>query len=155
MSELPTFATAQSVAQLKALYSQLLDEADDVKARVTDFKQRSAAIEGRARTPEDDIRVTVGPHGDLRTLEIDPRAYRKLGPTELAQEIVELCERAHRDAGEKVGDLMKSVLGRDFDVEAYLRGDAQPPRPSRLPSSAPNQGLDLGEWLDRLKEGNL
>ncbi|WP_194908029.1 YbaB/EbfC family nucleoid-associated protein [Catenulispora rubra] len=151
MSELPTFATAQSVAQLKALYSQLLDEADDVKARVTDFKQRSAAVEGRARTPEDDIRVTVGPHGDLRTLEIDPRAYRKLGPTELAQEIVELCERAHRDAGEKVGDLMKSALGRDFDVEAYLRGDAQPPRPSRLPSS----DLDLGDWLDRLKEGNL
>ena len=151
MSESPTFATAQSVAQLKVLYSQLLDEADDLKARVKDFKQRSAAVEGRARTPEDDIRVTVGPHGDLRALEIDPRAYRKLGPTELSQEIVELCEKAHRDAGEQVADLMKSVLGRDFDVEAYLRGDSQPPRPSRLPSSA----LDLGEWLDRLKEGNL
>jgi DNA-binding protein YbaB len=139
------------VAQLKTLYSQLLDEADDLKARVKDFKERSATVEGRARTPEDDIRVTVGPHGDLRTLEIDPRAYRKLGPTELSQEIVELCEKAHRNAGEQVGDLMRSALGRDFDVEAYLRGDSQPPRPSRLPSSA----LDMGEWLDRLKEGNL
>lgn len=165
MSELPRFATAQSVAHLKALYSQLLDEADDLKGRVTDFKERSAAVEGRARTPEDDIRVTVGPQGTLRTLEIEPRAYRKLGPTELSREIVELCEKAHRDAGEQVGALMKSVLGRDFDVEAYLRGDAQPPRPSRLPvarpSSAPESGglgsdnLDLGEWLDRLKEGNL
>ena len=153
MSELPRFATAQSVAQLKALYSQLLDEADDVKSRVMDFKERSAAVEGRARTPEDDIRVTVGPHGDLRSLEIDPRAYRKLGPSELSEEIVELCKKAHRDAGEKVGELMKSTLGRDFDVEAFLRGDAQPPRPSRLPSTGSD--LDLGAWLDRLKEGNL
>ena len=156
MSELPRFATAQSVAQLKALYAQLLDEADDLKGRVKNFKERSAAVEGKARTPEDDIRVTVGPQGNLRTLEIDPRAYRKLGPAELSREIVELCEKAHRNAGEQVGELMKSVLGRDFDVDAYLRGDAQPPRPSRLPSSGPESGgLDMGEWLDRLKEGNL
>jgi len=153
VSEIPKFATAQSVAQLKTLYAQLLDQADDLKVRVADFKERSTAIEGRARTPEDDIRVTVGPQGELRSLEIEPRAYRKLGPTELSREIIELSKKAHRDAGEQVGDLMKSALGRDFDVEAYLRGDAQPPRPSQSPASA--AAIDLGEWLDRLKEGNL
>lgn len=151
MSEIPRFATPQSVDRLKTLYAQLLDEAEGLKARVGDFKDRSAAVEGRARTSEDDIAVTVGPHGELRSLRIDPRAYRKLGPTELSEEIVELCRKAHRDAGQQIGDLMKTVLGRDFDVDAYLRGDSQPPRPSRLPGP----DVDLGEWLDRLRDGRL
>ena len=146
---LPDFATPRSVAESRAVYASLLDEADRLKANVAAFRERSAAVEGRARTPEDDIRVTVGPQGELRRLEIEPRAYRKLGPAALAEEIVDLSEKARKDAAEKIAEAMRATLGRDFDVDAHLRGEPQPARESRLPVP----GQPLGEWLDRLRGG--
>jgi DNA-binding protein YbaB len=151
MSEMPNFATPQSVAQAKAAYASLLDDVDKLKERVATMREQTAAIEGRARTPEDDIRVVVGPQGDLRKLEIEPRAYRKLGPTELSEEILALCKKAQRDAAEKIKELMSSTMGRDFDVEAHLEGRPQPARESRLPTA----GQSMAEWLDRIKEGRL
>lgn len=147
----PTFATEQTVAQAKAVYANLLDEVDSLKQRAAEFRDRAAAVEGEAATAEKDVRVVVGPQGELRTLEIDPRAYRRLGPTELAEEILALSRKAHQSAGEQIQAATREVLGRDFDVEAYLAGRPQPPRASRLPTA----GQSMAEWLDRLKEGRL
>lgn len=147
----PMFATEQTVAQAKTLYASLLDEVDDLKQRAVEFRERAAAVEGEAATAEKDVRVVVGPQGDLRKLEIDPRAYRRLGPTELAEEILALSKEARQSAGDQIQDATREVLGRDFDVEAYLDGRPQPPRASRLPTA----GQSMAEWLDRLKEGRL
>ena len=147
----PLFATEQTVAQAKALYANLLDEVDDLKQRAVEFRERAAAVEGEAATAEKDVRVVVGPQGELRKLEIDPRAYRRLGPTELADEILALSRKARQSAADKIQDVTREVLGRDFDVEAHLEGRPQPPRTSRLPTP----GQSMAEWLDRLKEGRL
>ena len=148
---LPTFATEQTVAQAKALYANLLDEVDDLKQRAEEFRERAAAVRGEAASAEQDVRVVVGPQGELRALEIDPRAYRRLSPTELAEEILALSRKAHAGAGEQIRTATREVLGRDFDVEAHLAGRPQPPRASRLPTA----GQSMAEWLDRLKEGRL
>jgi DNA-binding protein YbaB len=147
----PTFATEQTVAQAKAVYANLLDEVDGLRQRAAEFRERAAAVEGEAATAEKDVRVVVGPQGELRKLDIDPRAYRRLGPTELAEEILALSRTARRAAAEQIEHATREILGRDFDVEAHLEGRPQPPRESRLPTA----GQSMAEWLDRLKEGRL
>jgi hypothetical protein len=68
--------------------------------------------------------VTVGPRGELKELEINPKAYRKLSPTQLADAIVETAGVAARAAFAEVEQMLKPFMSVDASWEKLMSGEA-------------------------------
>ncbi len=76
------------------------------------------------------ISVTVGPQGQLRDIRLNPRVYRHLPPSELANAITEQAGRAAADATERRRQLMAplmpeelpydEVFGQGVSLDAFL-----------------------------------
>ena len=136
----------RSNAALRSRIEQLLGAYDRVKANVGQMRQRLAEAEGRAETKDGSVKVTVGPRGELRGLQLDPRAYRRFSPSELAAEILELTGQATRDVQRKVGEAMAPFLPEGVSVEQLTGGDVDPAGWRPPPGSV----RDLLEtWLPR------
>jgi len=110
--DVPQLHTPESVAQAKALFESLLGETEKLRVRALEARDKATKLECSAASVEHGVRVRVNSQGVLTGLDIDPRAYRKLGPAELAAKILELSEAARKDATKQMKDLLdESGLG--------------------------------------------
>ncbi|HXS65086.1 MAG TPA: YbaB/EbfC family nucleoid-associated protein [Streptosporangiaceae bacterium] len=139
-------ATPEINAALRGRIEQLLGDYDRVKANVGQMQRRLAEAEGHAETGDGSVKVTVGPRGELRELRLDPRAYRRFSPSELATEIIELTGQAAREVQKQVGEAMSPFLPEGVSVEQLTSGEVDPAR-WRPPSGSIKDLLET--WLPR------
>lgn len=111
-----------------------IDElAADINQRIAGTReayQAMGTIESTAQSADGMISVTVGPQGQLRDIRLNPRVYRHLPPSELANAITEQAGRAAADATERRRQLMAplmpeelpydEVFGQGVSLDAFL-----------------------------------
>lgn len=133
---------------MRARMEQLLGEYDNVRANLARLRSRMAEVKGSARSADGSIEVTVGPQGTLRALRIDPRAYRRLSPTELADEIVRLSGEAAGDARRQLADVMTPFLPAGVAYDQVADGTVDPadwaPRQPLTPAT-------FDQWWSRFR----
>jgi DNA-binding protein YbaB len=133
---------------MRARMEQLLGEYDSVRANLARLRSRMAEVEGSARSADGTIELTVGSQGTLRALRIDPRAYRRLSPTELADEIVRLSGEAAGDARRQFADVMAPFLPSGVAYDQVADGTVDPadwaPRQPLTPAA-------FDQWWSRFR----
>lgn len=104
-------------------------EIDRYMAKVTEqlqefggLQQRLATMSGEGFAAKDLIRVEVGPSGNLKAVEINPRAMR-LGSEALAEAIMEAAAAAISQVTEKINEAMEPFLGANNGLGAKVTGD--------------------------------
>ncbi|MEW9553849.1 YbaB/EbfC family nucleoid-associated protein [Nonomuraea sp. NPDC050783] len=85
------------------------------------------------------VSVTVGPRGQVQSIKLDPRVYRKLSPSQLARTIMEQIGAATAQVADRTKELMapfvpeglplEDVFGEGASIESFL------PQPVKLPSA--------------------
>ena len=120
----PEPATPERNAALRAQLERLLDEFDQVQADLATMRETLRSATGEARSKDGSVRVTVGPRGELRDLQLDPAAYRRLSPSELAAEIVSLTAAAGRDVQARLDEVMAPFLPKGVSYSEAVSGQA-------------------------------
>lgn len=91
---------------LQAHLDDLMEQYQAKRAQFQDLQRQMSSAEATVTAADGMVKVTVGPQGRLTGLEFDPRVYRKLSPTELAECVL----AAVQEAGGQVGDQMRAAL---------------------------------------------
>ncbi|MGH3387967.1 MAG: YbaB/EbfC family nucleoid-associated protein [Actinomadura sp.] len=91
---------------LQAHLDELMEQYQAKRAQFQDLQRQMSSAEATVTAADGMVKVTVGPQGRLTGLEFDPRVYRKLSPTELAECVL----AAVQEAGGQVGDQMRAAL---------------------------------------------
>jgi DNA-binding protein YbaB len=112
------------ISQLQAEFEALTAQYESTQKQLDTFRQRMPALRGTAESADKLVKVTVGPRGELKELEINPKAYRKLSPTQLADAIVETTEKAARAAFAEVEQMLKPFMSVDAPFEKLMSGEA-------------------------------
>lgn len=128
---------------------QLLGEFDQVRRDFGALRRTLESARGEARSADGYVRVIVGSRGDLRDLQLDPRAYRRFSPTELAAEILELSGKAVSDVQRQLERVMAPFLPKGVSYAEATSGQVD------LASWFPRQPLTadaFGEWWDGIRK---
>lgn len=119
------------------LLEQLVQEVNQQTEQLGKMHQKVRELSATARSKDGMVTVTVGPRGEVRTIEFDPRVYRKLSPSELSTLIVEQIGRATSQVSGEMRELMGpfvpdlpfgDLFGEGTSFESFLPG-AGPPQP--------------------------
>ncbi|GAB7040264.1 MULTISPECIES: YbaB/EbfC family nucleoid-associated protein [Catenuloplanes] len=118
-------------AALKARFADAYGQYERVRDGIGELRTRLSELSVSAVDAKELIRATVGPRGQLTSLEIEPRAYRAYEPHELADEITRVVADAAARATETVRELAGEVLPPGSAAMSHLRdGDlGAPPHP--------------------------
>jgi DNA-binding protein YbaB len=81
------------------------------------------------------VSVTVGPHGRVRGIELNPRVYRTLSPSQLADVIMQQVDQATAAVSEQSRRLLEplipdgvpyeEVFGQPATLDAFLPGPVE------------------------------
>ncbi|MEV0144468.1 MULTISPECIES: YbaB/EbfC family nucleoid-associated protein [unclassified Nonomuraea] len=117
------------------MLDELTAEYEQQLSRVRDAYGRLAELEATAQSGDGMVTVRVGPRGEVRAIELNPRVYRKLSPSELSHEIMTQIEQATASVTASSKELMGPLVPDDVPVEELLGEGAalalHPPRPGR------------------------
>jgi DNA-binding protein YbaB len=111
-------------AALRARLEGLLGEYEELRRRLDEAQRRMRALTAVARTDDGSVTVEVDSRSRLTRLEIDPRAYRRLSPSQLAAEIMRLHDKAAADVTHRAGEVMAPYLPAGASYEQILTGRA-------------------------------
>lgn len=109
-------------AALRARFEQLAGEYERMDAKLSEARRQMQELRGTASSADNGIKVTVGPRGGLVDLVVDPRTYRKLSPSELTAQVLELSAQAAEDAMARAEAIMRPLLPADVPVRGVLDG---------------------------------
>ncbi|REE96572.1 YbaB/EbfC family nucleoid-associated protein [Thermomonospora umbrina] len=115
-------------AEWQAHIDELLKEYRDKRAQLRELQERLATAEATATAADGMVTVTVGSQGQIKNVEFDPRVYRRLSPTELADAVMEAAENAASQVRQEVQDAVNPLAPPDlegFDLGKIL---GAPPR---------------------------
>jgi DNA-binding protein YbaB len=112
----------QDLGQLRALADSLTAESRRLRASLRDLQRDLAAVTGSARSPDGLVKATVGFRGQVLSLELDPRVYRRPDSKALADTIVATIQAATVEAGQRV-DAVSGRLSPTLDIRSVLEGD--------------------------------
>ncbi|MEV0144730.1 MULTISPECIES: YbaB/EbfC family nucleoid-associated protein [unclassified Nonomuraea] len=99
------------------LLRQLVQDVDRQTEQVKDMHHKVRDLTGSAQSEDGMVTVTVGPQGELRAVEFDPRVYRELTPTELAACVVEQAAVAARKVADELRTLAGPLIAEDVPFE--------------------------------------
>ncbi|MGP3936618.1 YbaB/EbfC family nucleoid-associated protein [Nonomuraea sp. KM88] len=126
------------------LLEQLVQEANQETEQLKQMQERMRLLSATVTSKDGMVTVTVGPRGEVRTIDLDPRVYRKLSPSELSASIVEQIGRATRQVSGEMKELMEpftsdlpldELFGVETGFESFLpRPGAPGAREPRPPS---------------------
>ncbi|MEV4752540.1 YbaB/EbfC family nucleoid-associated protein [Streptosporangium amethystogenes subsp. fukuiense] len=111
-------------------YNQQAEQLRDMYGRLDELAA-TACSEDRMVT------VTVGPRGQVRDIELDPRVYRRLSPPELSRSVMEQIGVATAEIMERTRELMapfapeglpyEEIFGEGVSFESFLPRPVDPP----------------------------
>ncbi|MFI6595581.1 YbaB/EbfC family nucleoid-associated protein [Nonomuraea sp. NPDC050536] len=122
--------------EFTAEIERLTEEYARQAARVKQAYGELNELEVTAESGDGLVAVTVGGRGQVRGIELNPRVYRKVSPSELAESIMELIDRATDTVTERSRELLgplvpdgvpyEELFGPGADLDALLPnpGDA-------------------------------
>jgi DNA-binding protein YbaB len=114
----------------QAHIDELLAEYRQKQADLKKLQETMASAEATVTAADDMVTVRVGPQGRLLDLQFNPRVYRRLSPSELAEAVL----TAVQEATARVGDQVRTAM--------------EPLRPDNAPYEAvAGEGLDLSKFL--------
>ncbi|MDX3106095.1 YbaB/EbfC family nucleoid-associated protein [Nonomuraea angiospora] len=99
------------------LLEQLVQEVNQQTEQLKKMQEKARELSATAKSKDGMVTVTVGPRGEVRTIEFDPRVYRKLSPSELAASVVEQIGRATRQVSTEMKELMEPFGMPDLPFE--------------------------------------
>ncbi|WP_214412824.1 YbaB/EbfC family nucleoid-associated protein [Sphaerisporangium fuscum] len=103
-----------------AMLEQLVKKVNEQTERLRQAHQDMRELSATARSKGGLVSVTVGPRGEVRAIELDPRVYRKLSPSELAASIMEQISAATREVTGAVQEAMEPFLPEGVTLEDLL-----------------------------------
>ncbi|MFF0307467.1 YbaB/EbfC family nucleoid-associated protein [Streptosporangium sp. NPDC004379] len=111
---------------IKAMAHEYNRQAERLRQAYSELAELTAT----ARSDDQMVTVTVGPRGQIQNIELDPRVYRKLSPSELSQSIMEQIGAAVAQTAERTKELMEpflpaglpyeQVFGEEASLESFL-----------------------------------
>lgn len=140
-------ATPEINSRLRYQIDQLLGEYERVRDNLSAVQEKLRTTCGESQSKDGSVRVTVGLRGNLQDLRIEPRAYRRLSPSELAAEILDLVGRATQDAQGQIEDVMAPFLPAGVSYADAMSGRADPA--SWVPHG-PMTPETFEDWLGRI-----
>lgn len=114
----------------QAHIDELLGEFRKKQADLKKLQETMAAAEATVTTEDEMVTVRVGPQGRLLGLEFNPRVYRRLSPSELAETVLAAIQEATAQVGDQVRNAMEPLRPDDASYEGVT-----------------GEGLDLSKFL--------
>lgn len=120
----------------EAEIGQLAGEINQRMARVREAYEELSVMEHTARSADGMVSVTVGRHGQLRGIELNPRAYRSMSPSQLTDAIMQQAGEATAAVSEQSKQLLKplmpegmpyeEVFGERATLDGFFPGPVEP-----------------------------
>jgi DNA-binding protein YbaB len=86
---------------------------DDYTRRIKqlkDMRRELTEVGATAKRPDGLVTVVVGPQGQVKDIQLDPRVYRKLDSGELAAAIMELISQATAEVSAQMRTIMSPFI---------------------------------------------
>lgn len=120
----------------KAEISGLAGEINQQIVRIREAYGELSAMEHTARSRDGMVSVTVGRYGQLRGIELNPRVYRSLSPSQLVDVIMRQVNEATAVVSERSRELLtplmpegvphEDVFGEGAMLDAFLPSPVEP-----------------------------
>jgi DNA-binding protein YbaB len=123
---------------MRAEFEALSAEYERARRQVETVRERMPTMKATAESADKLVKATVGPRGNLERLEIDPRAYRRLSPTQLADAIVATAASASRRMHSELEPLLRPFLAAGAPFEKLMTGEAEWADHIRIPFADTN-----------------
>jgi len=107
---------------LQAQAEELMSQFQKLRDGASDLQRKLQAVNATAVSDDRYVTATVGPRGQLISLELDPRIYRNPNSSALAASIISTIQRATAEAADKVAELCKPFMPEQ-EVRAHLDQD--------------------------------
>ncbi|WP_320773016.1 YbaB/EbfC family nucleoid-associated protein [Streptomyces sp. CRN 30] len=107
----------EQIEQLQETYRAQL-------AQVADLQRRMREVTGTATAKAQAMKVTVGPQGELLSVEFPTNAYRRMAPKELADLLVSTVQEARSKATGELAKVLNPHLPDEVEAERLLDGTA-------------------------------
>lgn len=124
--------------EFQATMEELAEEYNRQAAELRDVYGKLNELTATAQSEDRMVAVTIGSQGQVQGIELDPRVYRKLSPSELSRSILEQIGVATAEVSAEtqqlVGPLLpeglpyEEIFGEGASFESFL------PQPPNLPS---------------------
>lgn len=101
----------------EAEIGELAGEINQQLARIREAYEELSAMEHTACSMDGMVSVTVGRHGQLLDIELNPRAYRALSPSQLADAIMQQADEATAAVSEQSKYLLKPLMPEGVPYE--------------------------------------
>ncbi|WP_163010876.1 YbaB/EbfC family nucleoid-associated protein [Streptomyces dangxiongensis] len=119
-------------------------------AQIGELQRRMSEVTGTATAKAQAMKVTVGPQGELLSVEFPTGAYRSMAPKELSDLIVATVQEARGKATAALAEIMTPHLPEGLDAARLLRGTADV---ARLMPSEPAMPDGVREYVDQGRVG--
>jgi hypothetical protein len=107
-------------------------EAAERLGQVQGLKEDLTNATGSAASPRGEVRLTVGPGGNLIDLEFGEKAAQ-IPPAELARLVLRTAQQAHHQAGQAMMQIMRPMIG-DSEAMDFLKTQLPPEPPREEPN---------------------
>jgi YbaB/EbfC DNA-binding family len=141
-------ASPAANAALRARLEELLGDYEQLRRGVAAAREQMRTMHGAAATTDGKIKVIVDSRGGLTELELDPRAYRRFSPSQLAAEIIRLAGTARDQVTGQMAEVMAPFLPAGTSYADLLSGAADP---ASVTPDTPLTNETYDEWRSRFR----
>lgn len=133
-------------AALRARLDELLGDYEQLRRRMSAAQDRMRIMRGTAASTDRTVAVSVDSRGRLVRLDLEPRAYRRFSPSQLAAEIQRLADEAHARVSDDIAEAMAPFLPAGISYHDLVSGAADA---STVTPSVPLTNEAYDEWRAR------
>jgi hypothetical protein len=135
-------------AALRARLDELLGDYDDLRKGLARARDTMRTMRAAAASTDHTVVVTVDSRGRLAELRIEPRAYRRFSPSQLAGEIQRLAAEACAAVTGDLAEVMAPFLPGGISYHDLVSGDADP---ASVTPAVPLTNETYDEWRARFR----
>lgn len=133
----------EQIEELRAGYQAQL-------AQIGELQRRMREVTGTATAKAQAMKATVGPQGEVLSVEFPTGAYRSMAPKELADLVVSTLQEAREKATAALVEVMAPHLPEGLDATQLLRGTADV---AQLMPAEPAMPDEVREYVDQGRAG--
>lgn len=133
-------------AALRARLDELLGDYEQLRRRMSAAQDRMRTMRGTAASTDRTVAVSVDSRGRLVRLDLEPRAYRRFSPSQLAAEIQRLADEACAQVSDDMAEVMAPFLPAGISYHDLVSGAADA---SAVTPSVPLTNEAYDEWRAR------